>query len=172
MGLLRAVGSMGLLRAVGSMDFLRGIWSMGLLWAVWSMGLLWAWYVSNVSIIYEVFMLLFYHSCVFYSHFIATLYHFLDLTYWPSAQCQLLFFACFLHHRKSISNGVQTPRKSIEFFYGLEDFHSAKEAHGGAPRGAQPTRARQAHLACPGGLCPPRWPPAPPLCSKNTPGRS
>ena len=63
-------------------------------------------YVSNVSIIYEVFMLLYYHSWMFYNHFIATLYHFLGLTYWPSAQCPLLFFACFLHRRKSISNGV------------------------------------------------------------------
>ena len=43
------------------------------------------WYVSNVSIIYEVFMLLYYHSWMFYNHFIATLYHFLGLTYWHSA---------------------------------------------------------------------------------------
>jgi hypothetical protein len=33
------------------------------------------------EIIYEVFMLLFYHSWMFYNHFIATLYHFLGLTY-------------------------------------------------------------------------------------------
>ena len=53
------------------------------------------WYVSNVSIIYEVFMLIYYHSSMFYNHFIAILYHFLGLTYWPSAQCQLLFFCLF-----------------------------------------------------------------------------
>ena len=40
---------------------------------------------------------------------------------------------------------------------------------GGAPRGAQPTRARLGAQARPGGLCPPRWPPAPPVCSINTP---
>ena len=39
----------------------------------------------------------------------------------------------------------------------------------GCPEGAQPTRARQEAQACPGGLCPPRVPPRPPLCSINTP---
>ena len=38
-------------------------------------------YVSNVSIIYEVFMLIYYHSWMLYYHFIATSYHFLGLTY-------------------------------------------------------------------------------------------
>ena len=32
---------------------------------------------------------------MFYNHFIVILYHFLVLTYWHSAKCQLLFFACF-----------------------------------------------------------------------------
>ena len=40
-------------------------------------------------------MLLYYHSWVFYNHFIATLYHFLGLTYWHSAECQLLFLLVF-----------------------------------------------------------------------------
>ena len=39
---------------------------------------------------------------------------------------------------------------------------------GGARRGAQPTMARQEAQARPGGLCPPRVPPGPPLCSINT----
>ena len=39
----------------------------------------------------------------------------------------------------------------------------------GAPRGAQPTGARREAQARPGGLCPPQWPPAPLLCSMNTP---
>ena len=30
-----------------------------------------------------------------YNHFIVILYHFLVLTYWHSAECQLLFFPCF-----------------------------------------------------------------------------
>ena len=47
-------------------------------------------------------------------------------------------------------------------FYGPEDIQWARAAPGGAPSGAQPTRAR------PGGLCPPRWPPAPPLCPINS----
>ena len=58
-------------------------------------------------------MLLYYHSWMFYNHFIVILYHFLVLTYWHSAKCQLLFFACFLHCRKSIPNGVQTQRNFL-----------------------------------------------------------
>ena len=98
----------------------------------WAWG---CWYVSNVSIIYEVFMLLYYHSWMFYNHFIATLYHFLGLTYWPTAQCQLLFFACFLHRRKSISNGVQTPRNFLEIFYWPEGTQWAWAAPRGCPEG-------------------------------------
>ena len=40
---------------------------------------------------------------------------------------------------------------------------------GGAPSRGQSTRARQEAQARPGGLCPPRVPPGPPLCSINTP---
>ena len=86
-------------------------------------------------------MLLYYHSWMFYNHFIATLYHFLGLTYWHNAQCQLLSFACFLLHRKSISNGVQTQQNFLEIFFGLEDTSRDKEVPEGAPRGTQPTWA-------------------------------
>ena len=96
-------------------------------------------------------MLLYYHSWLFYNHFIATLYHFLGLTYWPSAQCQLLFFACFLHRRKSISNGVQTPRNFLDIFYGSEHLGWARAAPGGCPeRGTT-------HQGVPGGPGAPRW---------------
>src|SRR3990170_4140766 len=54
-------------------------------------------------------------------------------------------------------------------FFGPEDIQWAGEAPGGAPRGAQPTRARLGAQARPGGLCPPRVPPEPPPCSINTP---
>ena len=54
-------------------------------------------------------------------------------------------------------------------FYGLEDIQWAGEALGGAPRGAQPTKAHLGHQARPSGFFPPRWPPALPLCSMNTP---
>ena len=57
----------------------------------------------------------------------------------------------------------------LEIVYGPEHLGWAREAPGGAPRGAQPTRARQEAQARPGGLCPPRVPPGPPLCSINTP---
>ena len=53
-------------------------------------------------------------------------------------------------------------------FFGPEDIQWAGEAPGGAPRGAQITRARLEAQARPGGLCPPRLPPEPPLYSINT----
>ena len=93
----------------------------------------------------------------FYSNFI----YILGLTYWHSTQCQLLFFACFLHRKKSISNGVQTPRNFLWIFYGPEDIHWARAAPAGCPEGGT-TQAR------PGGLCPPRWPLAPPLYLINS----
>ena len=49
-------------------------------------------------------------------------------------QCQLLFFACFLHRRKSISNRVQTPQNFLWIFYGPEDHQWARAAPG-VPRG-------------------------------------
>ena len=94
--------------------------------------------------------------------FIIILYHFLVLTYWHSAKCHLLFSTCFLHRRKSISDRVQMPCQFTMIFYGPEGRQWALVAPGGAPRGAQPARARL------GGLCPPRVPPGPPLCSINT----
>src|SRR3989337_2504910 len=44
-------------------------------------------------------------------------------------------FACFLHRRKSISNGVQTPRNFLWIFYGPEDIQWARAAPGGVLRG-------------------------------------
>ena len=54
-------------------------------------------------------------------------------------------------------------------FFGPEEIQSAGEAPGGALRGAQPTRAHLEAQARPGGLCPLRVHPEPPLCSINTP---
>ena len=105
-------------------------------------------------------MLFYYQSWMFYNHFIVILHHFLVLTYWHSAPCQLLFSACFLHCRKSIPNGVQMQQNFLWIFSGPEDTPVGPEKYQrGAPRGAQPTRARQEAQARPGGLCPPRVPP-------------
>ena len=52
------------------------------------------------------------------------------------------------------------PRNFTENFYGPKDIQMGRR---------RPTRARLGPKARPGGLCPPRWPPAPPLCSINTP---
>ena len=51
------------------------------------------------------------------------------------------------------------PRNSMMIFYGPEGTQRAWLRLGGAPRGQQPTRARQEAQARPGGLCPPRVPP-------------
>ena len=45
-------------------------------------------------------MMLYYHSWMFYNNFIVILYHFLVLTYWHSAKCQLLFFCMFFTPQK------------------------------------------------------------------------
>ena len=42
-------------------------------------------------------------------------------------------FSYFLHHRKSISNGVQTPRNFLWISYGPEDHQWARAAPGGVP---------------------------------------
>ena len=113
----------------------------------------------NVSIIFYSSMWLYYQSWMFYNHFIVILYHFLVLTYWHSAKCQLLFFSCFLHRRKSISNEVQMPRNSKMIFYGPEGTQTGPGCAWGVPRGRHnpPGRARRprralvgcAHLGCP-----------------------
>ena len=126
------------------------------------------WYVSNVSIIYEVFMLLFYHFWMFYNHFISTLYHFLGLTYWPSAQCQLLFFCLFFTSRKINIKWSPNTVKLFEDFYGLKHFQWARVVVGGAPRGGHPTMVRLGPQERLGGLCPSRWPPTPPLYPINS----
>ena len=104
-------------------------------------------------------MLLYYHSWMFYNHFIATLYHFLGLTYWPSAECQLLFLLVFY----IAGNEYQTESKCHEtlrrIFMDQKGHNGPWLRLGGAPREAQPTRARLGILARPGGCCPPRGTP-------------
>ena len=92
-------------------------------------------------------MLLYYHSWMFYNHFIATLYHFLGLTYWHSAEVPVVVFACFLLCRISVPNGVQSRRNFLDNFFGPEETQWAKEVperwaveattHQGAPGGPQ-----------------------------------
>ena len=92
-------------------------------------------------------MLLYYHSWMFYNHFIS----FLVLTYWHSAKC------CFLHVFYIAGNQYQTESKCSETFCGF--FMDQKTPNGlekhlwGALRVAQPTRTR------PGRWCPPQLTP-------------
>ena len=57
----------------------------------------------------------------------------------------------------------------LENFSGPEDTRWAEEVPDGCPEGATTHQACLGAQARPGRLCPPRWPPAPPLCSINTP---
>ena len=63
------------------------------------------WYVSNVSIIFDCSMLLYYPSWMFYMHYYAILYHPINLV--PSASC-CFFLPISVFRRNGISNGVQT----------------------------------------------------------------
>ena len=126
------------------------------------------WYVSNVSVIFDCSMMFYYESWMFYNHFIVILYHFLVLTYWHSVKCQLLFFHVFY----IAENQYQTESKCHEtpqwFFMGQKEHIGHWLRLGGAPTEVQPTRVRQEAQARPGGLCPTRVPPRPPLSSINT----
>ena len=109
------------------------------------LGITWGcWHVSNVSIIFDCCMLLYYHSWMFYNHFIATLYHFLGLTYWHSAKCQLLFFCLFF-----TSQNISTKRSPIAMklfgdFFWTRRHPVGQRSAGGVGRGDhnQPGRAR------------------------------
>ena len=67
----------------------------------------------------------------FYSNFIS----FFGTNLLTQCPVSLLFFACFLHRRKPISNGVQTPRNFLEIFSRPEGTRWARAAPGGVPRG-------------------------------------
>ena len=83
-------------------------------------------------------MLLYYHSWMFYNHFIATLYHFFGTNLLTQCPVPVAVFACFLHRTKSISNGAQTPQNFLWIFYGLEDHQWARAAPGGVGRAPLP----------------------------------
>ena len=88
---------------------------------------------------------------MFYNHFIS----FLVLTYdiVPSARC------CFLLVFYITGSQYQMESKRSETFCGFfldqKTQDGTKKYQRGAPRGAQPTRARLGPQARPGGLCPP-----------------
>ena len=111
------------------------------------------WYVSNVSIIFDCSMLLYYQSWMFYNHFIVILYHFLVLTYWHSAQCQLLFF-CLYFTLQNI-NTKQSPNavKLFKDFFCTRRRRMVQESTRGEARGEHnpPGRAwgpRRAQVGC------------------------
>jgi len=98
-----------------------------------------------------LFHVVYYQSCMFYNHYIVILYHFLVLTYWHNAKCQLLFSACFLHRRKLVSDGVQMPHQFTMIFYEPEGAQRALVAPGGSPEEGT------THQGAPGGPDAPWW---------------
>ena len=86
-------------------------------------------------------------------------------------QCQVLvavFCMFFTPQEINTKRSPNTAKLFVEFLWTRRHPMGRRSAWGGAPRGAQPTRARQEAQARPSGLCPPRVPPGPPLCSINT----
>ena len=60
-------------------------------------------------------------------------------------------------------------RETFWRFFVDQNTQDGPEKHlGRASRGTQPTRERLGDQARPGGLCPPRWPPASPLYPINS----
>ena len=96
---------------------------------------------------------------MFYNHFIS--FFGTNLLTW----CQVPVVVFYMFFTSQKINTKWSPNAADLFvdFFGPEDIQWAGEAPGGAPRGAQPTRARL------GGLCPPWVPSELPLCSINTP---
>ena len=94
-------------------------------------------------------MLFYYQSWMFYTHYIVILYHFLVLTSWHSAKCQLLF----LHVFYITGNKYQKKSKchaNLRWFFMGQKEHNGPWLHlEGVPRRGQPTRARQEAQARP-----------------------
>ena len=103
-------------------------------------------------------MMLYYHSWMFYNHFIVILYHFLLVTYWHSVKCQLLFFIMFFTSQEINTKRSPNAAKFFEDFLG-QKISSGPKKHLGVLRGEynppvrswRPRRAQVgcAHLGCP-----------------------
>ena len=114
-------------------------------------------------------MLFYYHSWMFYNHFIETLYHFSDkpIDIMPSTSSCLLLVVYFAGNRYQTES--KRNKTFWRFFLDQKTPVGPKKYQRGSEGSTQPTSAHLGAQARPGGLCAPRWPPSPPLCSKNTP---
>ena len=95
-------------------------------------------------------MMLYYQSWMFYNHFIVILYHFLVLTYWHSAKCQLMFFHAFY----IAGNQYQTESKCHETLWRF--FMDQKEKLGPGSTWGSPEEGTT-HQVAPGGPGAPWW---------------
>ena len=94
----------------------------------------------------------------FWCTFIWLLYDFYGLTYWPSAQCQLLFSACFWFSRKSISNEVQMQLNFLMIFSGRKQIQEASGEQQKTQRGPTSHLGTPTPLGAPWCLVGPLWP--------------
>ena len=112
-----------------------------------------AWYVSNVSIIFDWSMLLYYIFWMFMG-FIKHFYIILELTYWPRAQCQFLFFPCFSVPRKrNIKRSPNGMKPAGTWFLERKQSRGLGVHVREATREARGSGARPPPWACP----PPSW---------------
>ena len=87
------------------------------------------------------------------------------------SQCPVpvvVFCLFFTLQEINIKQSPNTAKLFVDFLWTRTLPMGQSCSWGGAPRGAQPTRARQGGPGAPGGLCPPRWLPVPPLCTINS----
>ena len=121
--------------------------------------------VSNVSIIFYCSMLLYYHSWMFYNHFIS----FFGTNLLTQCQVQVVVFSMFFTSQKINIKRTPNAAKLFVDFFGPEDIQWAKEV----PKREPEVSTR--HQGAPGGPGAPWWvvptsgAPGPPLCSINTP---
>ena len=97
-------------------------------------------------------MILYYHSWVFYNHFIVTLYHFLRLTYWHSAQCQLQFLLVFDFAKYQYQTKSKCHETFWRFFSGNKSPWKVREGTRRWSGGPWGTMAHPGGGARPGGL--------------------
>ena len=120
-----------------------------------------AWYVSNVSIIYEVFMLLYYLFWMFMA-FTKHFYIIFGTNLLTEGPVQIdVFLPISVFQRKGISNGVQTEWNLREHYFWNEHDPGDLEYKPGKLRGGQEIGGCAHPLGAPPVLWAPRAPPQP-----------
>ena len=117
-----------------------------------------AWYVSNVSIIFDCSMLLYYPFWMFMG-FILHIYIIFGTNLLTGGPARIAVFCLFQNfEEKEYQTESKCHETSRRFFMDQKEDIGPWLHLGGVPRRGQPTRARQEAQARPGGLFPPQVP--------------